>query len=474
MPSESPGTPLWRRLLDPVWLYAIAAAALIVGFLATQVEIAGDPRPLGDHTDIAKLHERDDVNLLFILIDTLRADRLGAYGYSRDTSPAIDRLAATGVRFAEQLSQSSWTKCSMASLWTGLYPVRTGVTRSSQRISPNALMPAEILREAGFRTFAIWRNGWIAPKFGFHQGFEVYHSPKPQRIPASVRREKPTLGTAGTDQDTIRSAVELLRTHGDQRWFLYLHLMDLHQYVYDEETALFGTSYSSIYDNAIRWEDRIVGALVDEIDRRGLRDRTLIVLASDHGEAFGEHGREGHARDVYGEVTTTPLILSFPFRLDAPVVIETPSQNVDIWPTLLEMLRLPPLIDPDGRSRMPELLAAARGTDPPRERQPRFAHIDQNWARLSEPELPMISVSDGDFRLLIGASAGGRGRLFDRSSDPREQADVSEEEPETFARMKQLARAYLDETPPWHAASEVGIGEEELQQLRALGYSVEN
>jgi arylsulfatase A-like enzyme len=362
----------------------------------------------------------------------------------------------------------------MASLWTGLYPVRTGVTRSAQGVSPDALMPAEILRDAGFRTFALWRNGWIAPKFGFHQGFEVYHAPKPQRIPAAVRREKPTLGMAGTDQDTIRSAVELLRTHGDQRWFLYLHLMDLHQYVYDEDTALFGTSYSSIYDNAIRWEDRIVGALIDEIDHRGLRDKTLIVLASDHGEAFGEHGREGHARDVYGEVTTTPLILSFPFRLSEPVVVDTPTENVDLWPTLLDLLQLPPLIDPDGRSRMTELLAAASGSEPPREPEPRFAHIDQNWARPDKPALPMVSVSDGNFRLLIGASAGGSGRLFDRSSDPREQIDVSEEQPEMLAHMKQLARTYLDKTSPWGAAPEVGIDEAELQQLRALGYSVEN
>jgi arylsulfatase A-like enzyme len=250
--------------------------------------------------------------------------------------------------------------------------------------------------------------------------------------------------------------------------------MDLHQYVYDEDTALFGTSYSSIYDNSIRWEDRVVGSLIDELDRRGLRDKTLIVLASDHGEAFGEHGREGHARDVYGEVTTTPLILSFPFRLSEPVVVETPTENVDLWPTLLDLFQLPSLIDPDGRSRMPELLAAAEGTRPPPRSTPRYAHIDQNWARTGQPERPMISVSEGNLRLLIGASAGGRGQLFDRSTDPREQTDLSEEQPETLEHMKQLAKTYLESTAPWDAAPEVGIGEEELQQLRALGYSVEN
>jgi arylsulfatase A-like enzyme len=461
-------------VFESSWFYALAAVALLVAFLATQIELVGDPRPLGDHSDIAKLHERDDVNLLFILIDTLRADRLGSYGYSRDTSPVIDELAATGVRFAEQLSQSSWTKCSMASLWTGLYPARTGVTRSSQGVSQEALMPAEILREAGFRTFAIWRNGWIAPKFGFHQGFEVYHSPRVQRLPPEVRREKPTLGNAGTDQDTIRSAVELLRTHGDQRWFLYLHLMDLHQYVYDEDTALFGTSYSDIYDNSIRWTDRIVGGLIDELDYRGLREKTLIVVASDHGEAFGEHGREGHARDVYGEVTTTPLILSFPFRLSEPVVVEAPTANVDLWPTLLDLFELPALVDPDGRSRMPELLAAASGSVPPSEQPPRFAHIDQNWAQIDKPARPMVSVSDGSFRLLIGASAGSRGQLFDRSSDPLEQRDVGEEQPEQLARMRELARTYLGGTMPWAAAPDVGIDAAELEQLRALGYSIQN
>ncbi|MCH8891567.1 MAG: sulfatase, partial [Myxococcales bacterium] len=291
------------RLLRSRWLYFVAGALMVVGAIYSQFDIRIDPRPLGEPADIEKLQNRNDLNLLFVLIDTLRADRLSAYGYDRETSPNLDKLAATGVRFAEHMSQSSWTKCSMASLWTGLYPIRTGVTRSPQGLPDEVLMPAEILREAGFRTAAIWRNGWIAPSFGFSQGFEVYHSPKSKRIPISVRREKPTLGVTGTDQDVINSAIEFLRAQGgDERWFLYVHLMDVHQYVYDEDTALFGTTYSDIYDNSIRWTDRVLGALIRDLDVRGLRDKTLIVVAGDHGEAFGEHGREGHARDVHGEV----------------------------------------------------------------------------------------------------------------------------------------------------------------------------
>ena len=123
---------------------SIIAAGLIFNSLF-EVRIGDiDTRPLGTAEDIEALSERDDVNVLFILIDTLRADRLGSYGYSRDASPSLDVLAQRGVRFARTLAQSSWTKCSMASLWTGLYPSRSGVLRSQDIVSDEAIMPAEI------------------------------------------------------------------------------------------------------------------------------------------------------------------------------------------------------------------------------------------------------------------------------------------------------------------------------------------
>jgi arylsulfatase A-like enzyme len=461
------------RLLTRRSFFSVVATGLILGGVALQVDIRTNPRPPGGPNEIAALAARDDLNLLFVLIDTLRADRLSAYDYDRETSPNLDALAATGVRFAEVLSQSSWTKCSMASLWTGSYPARTGVTRAPQAIPEDARMPAEILRDAGFRTYAIWRNGWIRPAFGFSQGFEVYHSPRASPVPASVRRERPSASIVGTDQDTLFSAIEFLRTHGGERWFLYLHLMDVHQYVYDEDSALFGTTYSDIYDNSIRWTDRVLGSLFDQLDARGLRERTLIVVAADHGEAFGEHGREGHARDVYGEVTTTPLIVSFPFRLEPGVVVETPSENVDIWPTLLDLLGLPSLDDADGRSRRPEILAAVRRAPAPAHEGPRFAHIDQTWGRSARKPRPMVSVSEGSYRL-IRAEGAAPPELFDRSTDPYEQVDLAPDRPEVLARMTQLAEDYLARAPAdWSGGADVEIDPEELEQLRALGYKVE-
>jgi len=478
--SKSEGQDRSRRRLFARLAVLAAVALIAVGLLRLAIDASdGDPRPRGTLEDVLALRERSDLNVLFVLVDTLRADRLGVYGYERDTSPNLDALAATGVRFAAQVSQSSWTKCSMASLWTGLYPARTRVLRSQDVVSPEAHMPAEIFREAGFRTAGIWRNGWIDPNFGFSQGFEVYLSPRSQRRQANRlrRRENPNITLDGDDADILFSAFEFLRSHRRERWFLYLHMMDVHQYVYSEDTALFGTSYSDSYDNAIRWVDSLLGHLFSGLEEFGLRENTLVVFSADHGEAFGEHGGEGHARNVYGEVTQTPLILSFPFRLDPGIVVEARSENVDLWPTVLDILGLPALPDADGRSMLPEIIAAARSETPAEGEDDglAFAEIDQTWGRAREGPRPMVAVNQGPWRLMFRAGAPERTELYDKSADPREQRNIAHQKPEVTERLKELAVGYLKSPPPpWgEDAPSVEIDEMQMNQLRALGYGVQ-
>jgi arylsulfatase len=281
------------------WPWVAAAGLLVVGYAAWQwlPSIVSeeptplvDERPLGGPADIVALAERDDTNILFVLIDTLRAERLRIYGYHRPTSPFLDVFAAQGVRFGHHLAQSSWTKCSMASLWSGFYPQRAGVTRFDDVVPDGARMPAEILRDAGFRTAGIWRNGWVEGYFGFAQGFDTYGRPGIKPTSDEVRRENPTAEDRGTDEDVVRAAEEFLRIHGRHRWFLYLHLMDVHEYTYDASTAKFGTAMGDIYDNAVLRNNYVLDMLFATLAARGLLDETIFVVSSDHGEAFGERG----------------------------------------------------------------------------------------------------------------------------------------------------------------------------------------
>ncbi len=468
-----------RSILNRRWPWLTAAALVVVAYLSTFVEIefaVGDPRPIGTADDIAALESRSDLNVLFILIDTLRADRLSAYGYERKTSPILDELAASGVVFQRNLAQSSWTKCSMASLWTGVYPQRTGVTRFEHVLSADARMPAEILREAGFRTAGLFRNGWVEGYFGFAQGFEVYDRPVGLPPPPSVRRENPTVSIGGTDVHAVDGAVEFLRVYGRERWFLYLHLMDVHEYVYDEDTAVFGTDFSDVYDNAILRLNLTLNQLLRHMREKGYLENTLIVIASDHGEAFGERGFEGHARKVYRESTEVPLILAFPFRLEPGIVIEQRTRNVDLWPTVLELLGLPALEGTDGRSRVPEIMAAARGESPPPEADPSYAHLDQVWGRDVKRAAPTVAVARGPYRYVLETRFQGRDveSLFDAGGDPGELDNVIAERAEVADEMRALARSYL-ESPPVSWGSEtqaLELDEIQLNQLRALGYAV--
>ena len=463
-------------ILSQRWPWGLAAFLAIAIYAASLVEFRSEPadsRPVGTAEDIERLAETEGVNVLFVLIDTLRASRMSVYGYENQTTPYLERFASRGVRFARHLAQSSWTKSSMASLWTGMYPPRTGVTRFDHALSDEARMPAEVLRDAGYRTIGIYRNGWVSGYFGFQQGFDVYVRPNARPLPPSLRRENPTVSSTGSDMDAVDAALEFLRLHGDEPWFLYLHLMDLHEYVYDQESARFGTTNSGVYDNSILREDYVVETLLAGVDAMGYLDDTIVVIASDHGEAFGERGIEGHAREVYPETTEVPLLLGFPFQLEGGAEVSRRTANVDLWPTILQLLGLPALENIDGVSRVPEILAAVRGEPAPTADRHHFAFLDQSWGGSTPRPDPSVAVVEGDLRYVVGNAVGGRRVevLYDRAEDPLEQRNLASERVEDLDRLREAGEALIAQPPDWEE-SPLEIDEMDLNQLRALGYAV--
>jgi len=240
---------MFRRLLDSPLTYFVGAALLIVLAIVTQLDVRVPPLPEGTPEDITLLPERGDLNVVFIVVDTLRADHLDAYGYERETSPNLTALARQGIRFERVLSQSSWTKTSMASLWTGVQPLNHGLLRFDDALPAEAPMPAEILKRAGYRTAGVYRNGWVAPNFGFDQGFDHYLRPRTGRERNQIQSQHPGGPVLeGTDEDVLISANEFLDSFGNDKFFLYMHLMDVHQYVYDQDSPEYGARYVDFRD----------------------------------------------------------------------------------------------------------------------------------------------------------------------------------------------------------------------------------
>lgn len=467
---------MFRGILDSPKTYFIAAGLLGLAAVFSQFNVRVPSQGVSEPAEISGLRDRDDLNLVFILIDTLRADRIGAYGYERPTTENLDALARHGIVFRSVMAQSSWTKTSMASLWTGTLPLNNGVLRYDDALPPEVLMPAEILRNAGFRTAGVFRNGWVAPNFGFAQGFDFYLRPRPGRAHMEAQSQHPAGPTLeGTDEDSLIAASDFLESFGHERFFLYLHMMDLHQYVYGEGTPQFGSSYSDYYDMAVHWTDRVIGHLYTRLDEMGQLQNTVIVVASDHGEAFREHGYEGHARNLHAEVMDVPWIIALPFRLEPGIVIDDPVSNIDMWPTILDLMGLPGLTNADGRSLVPMILerAGVRSTGESW-RRPHLAYLDRGWG-WPEKEMPILAVSDAGRKLMWWPLLDPpQHLLFDTEADPGELTDLFDPDAPEAKRLLGIAREHY-ESPQnaWGVrAQEVELDEMRLHQLRALGYAL--
>jgi arylsulfatase A-like enzyme len=216
--------------------------------------------------------------------------------------------------------------------------------------------------------------------------------------------------------------------------------------------------------------------LFDYLAEFGLAENTLVIITSDHGEAFRERGLEGHARAVYRETTEIPLLMSFPFKLEPGLVIPTRSQNIDIWPTIFELIGLDLPEDSDGISRVPEILAATAGENLP-DSTIAVSFLDETWGRRGAEESKIrIAVTEGAYRYLRSPAPLGSDEpieeLFDSGNDPFELENIASKHSEIVDRLREVAESQLEASPPWGETPRRELGELELNQLRALGYAL--
>lgn len=441
-------------------------------------------------------------NIVLISVDSLRPDHLGSYGYGRPTSPAMDQLAAQGVLFEVATSSSSWTLPAHASLFTGLPDFVHGVDRSSRQLIPDRRTLAEAMSAAGYRTVGIWSGPLLDPQFGFDQGFEAYWShrqtpdePKDQRNwnLAHVLSHQDITGPA------ILSKVDAaLAVDDDRPLFLFVHLWDPHYdfiapqpygsmfaskdytgtldgqnlaALLDQESSAFSSDdvqqLIDLYDGEVAWTDHQIGRILAGLEARGLTDETAVVVTSDHGEEFFEHGSFGHKLSLFDASIRIPLLMRYPGRFEPGTRIATPVRSIDIAPTLLEWAEAEPLPEILGQSLQPLL-------DGELNPSPRVAVMELADEKI--PEKSLFALRTEGWKLVARGAQRQQLELFDLEAGPDEKANVYGIDDALTQEAEAQLRTTLGELEAMrllHAQPQLGSGRlpEDLErQLLALGY----
>ena len=377
-------------------------------------------------------------NLLIITIDTLRADRVGAYGYGRARTPAIDRLAGGGALFTRAFAVSPITLTSHASLLTGRYPPGHHARHNGLRVDAGVPTLAEAFSRAGFATGAFVGAFPLDRRFGLDRGFATYSDRLPRGPHARPANERPARIVAD-------EAIAWLQQHRGSRFFLWVHFFEPHA-PYGNPGD--GRPAADRYDDEVAEADLQGSRVLDALGEA--RGSTIVVVTADHGEAFGEHGEIAHSIFVYDTTLRVPLIVAgpgvSPGRIDAPV------SHVDLAPTLARLLSVPG-VDADGIDLGDAL--DGRGL-PDRELYAEsFAPLlDFGWS-------PLRALRSAGWKFIEAP----RPELYQVADDPREERDRARETPDRAAAMQERLKRYGSAAAP---ASEADV--ETRSRLHALGY----
>ena len=428
-------------------------------------------------------------NAIFVVVDTLRADHLGCYGYARATSPHVDALAAEGVRFERAYATAPWTKPSVASMITGLHPSALGIETIFSKLPAEVDTLAEMLRDAGYRTAGAVSHLMLSNQIemGFGQGYDVYLE--------SEARGHDHVSTDGIAAQALR----LLRELADdgRPFLLFVHFFDPHFDYLDVPEIEFAAPRGALlsggesiielrarigelgeqdfgflrdrYDEEIRRTDAGIGRVLAALRELSLEDETLVVLAGDHGEEFGERGWIGHTPSLHEEVIRVPLLLRAPGL--APRVVGEPVSLVSLTPTILELLG----IELAGRSLQGRSIAGLVRGEATRQPKPVFSEIrfPLQDARIWPRPLDARALVGRRFKL-IADDAAGTLRLYDLQADPGERVDLAPERPELTAELLARLRDWQrSASRPGPRASDVELSERDLELLRDLGYATE-
>ncbi|MGC6415894.1 MAG: sulfatase-like hydrolase/transferase [Bradymonadia bacterium] len=367
-------------------------------------------------------------NIILITLDTIRADHLGYHGYKRPTSPALDKLAESGIQFLWAFAQGPQTRLSVPSMFTGRYYSEVARTPDTwSKIHGSNVLLAERLKAAGYLTAGIPSHRFFLPHYGLHQGFEQWDLSIVEKFQQKVAYRK-------TGQFVTERAAKWLREYDSEGrpFFLWLHYFDAHFAYLPHPQYDFGDSPFDRYDAEIRYTDEQVGRLLKALSQSPLAADTYVIIQSDHGEGFGDHGYQYHGQELFNDQVHVPLLIAGP-GIKARQVM-TPVSLLDVVPTVLDFAGVPIPTELPGRSLVPYGTA---DVSPPR--TPVYIEMLKD-ATHSERRV----IVDWPWKLHYSITFNEY-RLFDLSQDPQEEKDVVDQHPEVFQRLQRRLRRWMAE-----------------------------
>jgi arylsulfatase A-like enzyme len=440
-------------------------------------------------------------NAILIVLDTLRADRVSAYGHERQTTPVLDRLAEEGVLFESVVSHSSWTLPAMVGLLSGRYPTAREYDGGLRRSL------VEPLRDAGWKTAAFTGGAWVGEQYGLGRGFDVFEDQiavdiRLARAPKRPKADEPAVEVSKGIEKTFDAAEAWLEANSDEPFFLWLHTYEPHTpyrrqlYTQGMDRGVLAPTFEvvsaalagrggpgfklggtelayirALYDGGVTVSDQYIGRLLETLDRLGLREDTLIVVTSDHGEDLGDRspprpGNHGHA--LWDELLLVPLIVFDPTR-EYPVG-RVPSQVrlIDIMPTILDILGEAPPEPQHAASLVPLMTGEESGG------RPAWSVIDP---KAKSERSQQFAIRSDSHKLILTPAPNEKAEdsieLYDLAADPHELRNIASTTPakasELLGRLEEI-RADRDVRGEPDYRSKRGLPPPVKRRLRALGY----
>jgi len=389
-------------------------------------------------------------DVLFVTIDTLRADRVGAYGYAAAETPALDRLAREGVLVEDAVVQVPQTRPSHASIFTGRYPFEHGIRDNTSAPLP-AKIPtlATLLSRAGYETAAFIGAYPVARPSGLDQGFTTFDDPFGTGEATTAREAR----SERRASEVVDHALAWLEKPRRKPFFLWIHLFDPHA-PYEPPSPFRQRFARRPYDGEVAYADTQVNRLLAWLDRSRRRADTLVVATSDHGEGLGDHGESEHMLFVYDSTLRVPLLISWPGRLPAGARIRGQFRSVDLLPSLLDLLALP-TVPTSGVSRAPALRSGARIPD-------NESYAESFYGSLHFGYAPLRALRADGWKYIDAP----RAELYRVADDPVEAKNLLEARAQVATAIRARLRTYDASRAPQKPA----VDAEAAERLAALGY----